>query len=105
MGGAARGENNGELGGGIARAAAQAEGLIGFLDAYLLSRDARYLDAFRNLHTFVFEKMINWPVGEWFPLLDRQGNVLWDYMGHNWKICYHTVRAMCELVRRLEGIS
>ena len=82
----------------------QAEGLIGFLDAYLLTRDARYLDAFRNLHTFVFEKMINWPVGEWFPLLDESGAVLWDYMGHNWKICYHTVRGMVLTVRKLEQI-
>jgi mannobiose 2-epimerase len=82
----------------------QAEALVGFAEAYSLTREPRYLEALQNIHTFVWGKVINWEQGEWFPLLDRQGNVLWDYMGHNWKICYHTVRAMCELVRRLEAI-
>lgn len=82
----------------------QAEALVGFLDAYRLTADDKYLDAFRNIHDFVFGKMINWNQGEWFPLLDRKGNVLWDYMGHNWKICYHTIRAMCEIVKRLRSI-
>jgi len=80
----------------------QAEALIGFLDAYMLTRDKAYLDAFCNVHAFVFTKMINWPVGEWFALLDEAGNVLWDYMGHSWKICYHTIRSMVLTVEKLE---
>ena len=83
----------------------QAEALVGFTDAYLLTGEARYLDALVNVHTFVFDRMINWEQGEWFPLLDRRGNVLWDYMGHNWKICYHTVRGTCEVIRRLEALA
>ena len=83
----------------------QAEALVGFLDAYLTTRDARYLDAFRNVHAFVFGKVINWEQGEWFPLLSRQGAVLWDYMGHNWKICYHTLRATCLVVEKLRAIA
>ena len=82
----------------------KAEALVGFLDAYTLTGDAKYLRAFRNVHEFVFDKMIHWDVGEWFPLLDRRGEVVWDYMGHNWKICYHTVRAMCESALRLRRI-
>lgn len=82
----------------------QAEALIGFLDAYEMTGDKRYLDAFDNVWTFVFDKVINWEQGEWFALLDREGNVLWDYMGHNWKICYHTLRAMCEVVLRLRRL-
>jgi mannobiose 2-epimerase len=80
----------------------QAEALVGFLDAADLTGDDSYLDAFRNIHTFVFTHMINWEQGEWFPLLARDGTVLWDYMGHNWKICYHTIRGMVEVVKRLE---
>ena len=83
----------------------QAEAMVGFLDGYLLTRDERYLRAFRNIHGFVFEKMINWEQGEWFPLLDRTGKVLWDYMGHNWKICYHTMRAICLTVKKLEQVA
>ena len=81
----------------------QAEALVGFLDAWMLTQDQRYWDAFRNVHDFVFGKMINWDQGEWYPLLARDGTVLWDYMGHNWKICYHTLRATCEVVTRLRS--
>ena len=80
----------------------QAEALVGFLDAHALTGDSKYLKAFRNIHDFIFSKFINWEQGEWFPLLDRRGNVLWDYMGHNWKICYHTLRSMCLVVRKLQ---
>ncbi len=82
----------------------QAEALVGFLDAYELTGEQRYWDAFRNVHDFVFSHVINWEQGEWFPLLARDGTVLWDYMGHNWKICYHTIRSMCEVVCRLRGL-
>ncbi len=79
----------------------QAEGLVGFLDAYLLIEDEKYFNAFANIHDFIFTKMINWDLGEWYALLDRKGNVLWDYMGTSWKTNYHTVRGMCETVKRL----
>ena len=36
-------------------------------------------------------------------LLARDGTPLRDYLGDHYKISYHTVRAMIELVRRLEG--
>ena len=82
----------------------QAEALVGFLDAYEMTGERRYLDAFANIHEFVFKHVINWEQGEWFPLLNEQNEVLWDYMGHNWKICYHTIRSMVEVVKRLERL-
>ena len=83
----------------------QAEALVGFLDAYDFTGDVIYADAFRAVHDFVFRHVINRDAGEWFPLLARDGTVLWDYMGHNWKTCYHTVRSMCETVKRLERLE
>ena len=82
----------------------QAEGMVGFLDAYLMANDEKYLVAFKNIHDFVFEKMINWEQGEWFALLDQKGKVIWDYMGTSWKTLYHTVRGMCEISNRLRKI-
>lgn len=82
----------------------QAEGMVGFLDAYLMTKDEKYLDAFKNIHDFVFGKMINWEQGEWFALLDQEGNIIWDYMGTSWKTLYHTVRGMCETSIRLKKI-
>ncbi len=82
----------------------QAETLIAMLDGYELTGDTHYLDAYSNVHRFVFEHMINHSVGEWLPLLDERNTVLWDYMGHPWKINYHTVRAMIECRRRLTDL-
>ncbi|NWG12685.1 MAG: AGE family epimerase/isomerase [Acidobacteria bacterium] len=83
----------------------QAEVLIGMLDAYAMFGEEKYWDAFRNVHDFVFTKMINWKAGgEWFERLDREGRPIDDALGHAWKICYHTVRSMIETVRRLERL-
>jgi mannobiose 2-epimerase len=82
----------------------QAEALVGFLDAYALTKEDKYIDAFKNVHDFVFSKMINWDQGEWFALLNREGEPIWDYMGTSWKVFYHTVRGMCQVVKKLENI-
>lgn len=82
----------------------QAECLVGFLDAFLLFNDRKYLDAYENIHRFVMDSVINHPVGEWFPLFDENNNLMWDYMGHAWKINYHTVRAAIQSCQRLETL-
>lgn len=79
----------------------QAEVLVGMLDAFEVFGDTRYLDAYENVHRFVMDHMINHQVGEWFPLFDENNNLLWDYMGHAWKINYHTMRATMECEKRL----
>jgi mannobiose 2-epimerase len=79
-----------------------AEVLIGLLDAYALLGDERYWDAFENVYRFVFDKFVNMEGGgEWRALLDRDGTPIWDYLGHEWKISYHTVRSMVQTVARL----
>ncbi|QIP15088.1 N-acylglucosamine 2-epimerase [Spirosoma aureum] len=80
----------------------QAEVLIGFLDAYRIFGDERYWKAYENVHRFVLDKMVNHPVGEWWPLMTRQGVPIWTHMSHSWKINYHTVRAMVQSIRRLD---
>ena len=82
----------------------QAEAMVGFLDAYIMTNDEKYLDAFFNIHDFVFEKMINWEQGEWFALLAEDGKIIWDYMGTSWKVFYHTVRGTCQVIKKLEKI-
>jgi mannobiose 2-epimerase len=80
----------------------QAEAMVGFLDAYITTGDKKYIDAFKNVHDFVFNKMINWDLGEWYALLDKEGNKIWDYMGTSWKVFYHTVRGTCQIIKKLE---
>lgn len=83
-----------------------AEALVGFLDAYLVFGEPRYWAAFRNVLDFVRERFVNREGGgEWFALLDRKGEPLWDYQGHAWKICYHTIRSMVETTRRLAKLE
>jgi len=82
----------------------QAEALTGFLDAVILFNEPKYWDAFEKIFTFVWDKNINHEVGEWYALLERDGRVKWDYLGHEWKISYHTVRAVIETLKRLKLI-
>lgn len=83
----------------------QAEVMIGMLDAWLLFRKEKYWDAYKNVHRFVFDKVINRAVGEWYPLLTREGKSIWTHMSHSWKINYHSVRAIIQSVKRLKKID
>ena len=82
----------------------QAEAMVGFLDAYQLTKDSRYLEAYKNIHDFVFTKIINWDQGEWFALSEENGDLIWDYMGTSWKVFYHTVRGTCQIVDRMKKL-
>ncbi len=82
----------------------QAEVLTAMLDGVLLFGDDRYREAYKNVHRFVFDKVINKGVGEWYPLLTRRGEPIWTHMGHSWKINYHTVRSMIQSIMRMDEL-
>lgn len=82
----------------------QAEALIGLLDACLYFDAEKYWPYYENVHKFVFDKGINHEVGEWWPLLTREGEPIWTHMSHNWKVNYHSVRAMVQSIQRLEKL-
>jgi len=82
----------------------QAEVLTGLLDAYIMFKDPAYLESYKNVHRFVFDRMINKGVGEWYPLMTREGVPIWTHMGHSWKINYHTVRSMVLSIDKLNRI-
>lgn len=83
----------------------QAEMMIGMLEGYLELGEEKYLSAYKNVHRFVFDRMINRGVGEWYPLMTREGDPIWTHMSHSWKVSYHTVRCMIESIRRLDRIG
>jgi mannobiose 2-epimerase len=86
----------------------QAEVLVAMLDGVqALSPSAGGAEceaAFFNVHDFTMRHVINHEVGEWLPLLSEENAVLWRYMGHAWKINYHTVRAALECEKRLADL-
>jgi len=83
----------------------QAELMIGMLEGCLYFEKEKYWPAYENVHRFVFDKMIHHDVGEWFPLLTREGQPIWTHMSHSWKVNYHTVRCMIQCIQRLDKIS
>lgn len=84
----------------------QAEALIGLLDGCLHFGLAPYWKAYEAVHRFVFDRMVNWEVGEWWPLLSRDGRTrIWTHMSHSWKINYHSVRSMVQSIARLERLA
>lgn len=79
-----------------------AEMLIALTQGCLILGNEKYWPVYMNVHRFVFDKMIHHEVGEWWPLLTRQGEPIWTHMSHNWKINYHTIRSMIETLNRLD---
>jgi mannobiose 2-epimerase len=82
----------------------QAELLTGMLDAYRLYGDEKYLEAYENIHDFVMKHGIKHEVGEWWPLLTREGTPIWTHMSHSWKVNYHSIRGAVLAVNRLQII-
>ncbi len=82
----------------------QAEVMIGLLEGYIRFSDERYIEYYDHVHRFVFDRMINHPVGEWWPLTKPDGEPIWTHMSHSWKVNYHTIRSMLECIRRLKVI-
>lgn len=82
----------------------QAEFLTGMLDAYLLYKDERYLNVYENIHNFLMKYGIKHEVGEWWPLLTREGVPVWTHMSHSWKVNYHSIRGAVLAVDRLDAI-
>jgi mannobiose 2-epimerase len=77
-----------------------AEALVGLLDAAEATGDERAIEAFINVWQFARDHFIA-PCGEWRVLLDRRGRPLDASTGNDWKVAYHTGRAMLECVGRL----
>lgn len=82
----------------------QSEVMIGLLEAMIRFGGEAYEKAYLQVHRFVMDKMIHHPVGEWWPLMTREGRPIWTHMSHSWKVNYHTVRAMIQCSRRLHTL-
>jgi mannobiose 2-epimerase len=76
------------------------------LDAYLLFGEERYWQGFRSVWDFLFRSVVNMEGGgEWYERVDRQGNVIDGALAHGWKISYHSVRSMIQVIVRLEQLQ
>lgn len=79
---------------------AQAEGIAGFLEAWKISGDEKYLDAALGLKNFVEKYFVDHNYGEWYYRLNKNGNPLPGYEKAGlWKCPYHSVRMCLEVIR------
>jgi len=84
----------------------QAEAVVGFINAYQLSREEHFLDAAYKTWQFIEKFMVDKKRGEWYWQVSRQG-VVDDSQPKvsEWKGPYHNSRCCIESLERLEKIT
>jgi len=84
----------------------QSEAVVGFLNAYELSHDRKYLDAAAGVWEYIREHMIDRENGGWFPMLDENGNPrARGNKGDGWTGPYHNSRMGFEVYERLHELE
>ena len=84
----------------------QAEAVVGFLNAYELSRREHFLHAAIRSWRFIDKHIIDREHGEWFWLVSREGvpGAQRDKVGP-WKCPYHNSRMCFEVMERLDRLN
>jgi len=84
----------------------QAEAVIGFLNAFQISGNKKFLAAARRVWTFIEDKLVDRVHGEWFWRITPEGRVDATLPKvSEWKGPYHATRACLEIIHRLQTIS
>jgi mannobiose 2-epimerase len=82
----------------------QAEAVVGFLNAYQISRDPRYFAAALRTWTFIQDKFVDRRLGDWYQTLDSANHAKPRPKVTVWKCPYHNSRSCMESVERLDEI-
>lgn len=84
----------------------QAEAVVGFLNAFQLSGEERFLTAACRAWDFIESRLIDRRNGEWFRGVTREGRLLDNELKVSfWKCPYHNGRTGLEAVRRLRELA
>ena len=79
----------------------QAEGVVGFFNAYELTGEERYLKASQSIWDFIKAKFIDRENGEWFWGVHSDGRLMDKEKTGPWKSAYHNGRACFEMLTRI----
>lgn len=82
----------------------QAEAVVGFLNAYQLSGESRFLDAARDSWRFIAEKIIDRERGGWRWGVTADGQPVERPQISLWKCPYHNSRACYEAMDRIDAL-
>ena len=81
----------------------QAEAMVGYVNAWQITGDQKYLDEAERVWNFISLKVLDNKVGEWYWRVDKDGE---PYMEEEkigfWKCPYHNSRALIEVCTRLK---
>lgn len=84
----------------------QAEAVVGFLNAFQLSRDERFLRAAVRVWDFIERRLVDRVHGEWFWRITPEDQVDADLPKvSEWKGPYHASRACLETLHRLRALG
>ena len=83
----------------------QAEGMVGFLNAYQLSGERIFLEASIRCWHFVQARLIDRQYGDWLWGVDSTGQPLPLEKAGIWKTPYHNGRACLEIKRRAQQLA
>jgi mannobiose 2-epimerase len=82
----------------------QAEAVVGFINAFQLSRDPKYLAAAQRVWDYVEQNLVDRVHGEWFWRINEEGRPDAKLPKvSEWKGPYHVSRACLETMRRLSA--
>lgn len=82
----------------------QAEAVVGFVNAYQLTNDDRFMEAAAGVWEFSERNLVDRVHGEWFWRINEADEVdLTRPKVSEWKAPYHVSRACLETIRRLGG--
>jgi len=82
----------------------QAEAMIGFLNAYQVSGEARWLSLSLKSWHFIKQTIINKDNGEWYWGVTKNNNIMEKEKAGFWKCPYHSGRACLEIIDRVEAL-
>ena len=81
----------------------QAEGMVGFWDAFELTHDASFAEAARRCWAYIKAFHVDPAGGDWFKVLDINGRPIPAYgKAGPWECPYHHARACFEMLARLQ---
>lgn len=82
----------------------EAEGIVGFVNAYQISGDETFAAAALRIWDFIEAHMIDRQHGEWFKVLTRAGSPIPGQVKTGpWEDPYHHSRACMEIIHRVKG--
>jgi mannobiose 2-epimerase len=84
---------------------AQAEAVVGFLNAYMLKKDPELLEIALRVTQFIEDFVVDKKYGEWFFRVTEHGEpILKHEKAGFWKCPYHNSRACIEILHRIDLI-